>query len=111
MSILKVDILLPLYHNPDSNGKRAKIEGTEFLDTYKDLVVKFCGCTVDPTTLLGSWIDPKTGKEFKDENTTYWIVCDETVENIEFLQKFKETLKTRFKQEDIMMYSISINKF
>ena len=111
MARLKLTILLPLYHNPDKNGKRKKIIGREFLDTYKELIKKFGGCTVDPHTLSGGWINPDTGIEVTDELTAYWILYKNTKENIKFLKKYKKVLKMRFKQDDIMMYSVSITQF
>jgi hypothetical protein len=60
---LKVEILLPLHHNPDKNGVRRKIDGNEFSDTYKDLVNQFDGCTINPAPQSGGWINPDTRKE------------------------------------------------
>lgn len=111
MSKLKLEILLPLYHNPDENGVRKKIDGNEFSETYRDLMERFGGCTIIPNPLLGRWINPDTGDEITDELTAYWIVYDDTKENTEFLRNFKEVLKKRFKQDDIMMYSVSITRF
>ena len=111
MTQLKLEILLPIYHNPDENNERKKIEGNEFSETFKDLMKKFGGCTIDPHTLSGGWINPDTGIEITDELTTYWIVYEDTKENIEFLKNYKDVLKERFKQDDIMMFSVSITKF
>ena len=111
MPDLKVEILLPLRYNEDQNGKRRKIEGDKFSQTYDELVVKFGGCTVDNTPLLGGWIDPKTQKRYSDENSTYWVVCKKTRSNIEFFRRLKPKLKRRFDQRDMMIYYISINKF
>ncbi|MCV0366133.1 MAG: hypothetical protein K5798_02565 [Nitrosopumilus sp.] len=111
MSEIKVEILLPSSYNEDENGQRKEIEGKKFSDTFDDLMDNFGGCTIDNTPLLGGWVDPKTKQRINDENTTYWIVCEESNENIEFFQKYKETLKKRFQQEDIMMYSVRVNRF
>ena len=111
MSEFKLEILLPLYHNPDENGCRKKIDGDEFSETYKNLIEQFGGCTIDPNPVSGGWINPDTGMEVTDELTVYWIVYENTEDNIVFLTNFKEVLKERFKQDDIMMYSISITKF
>jgi len=108
---LKLEILLPIYHNPDENNERKKIDGKEFSDTYKELMKKFCGCTIEPNTLSGGWVNPDTGIEVTDELTVYWIVYEDTEENTKFLKNYKEVLKERFKQDDIMMYSVSITKF
>jgi hypothetical protein len=108
---IKVEILLPKLYNVNEDGRRKEIEGKKYADTFDDLVEKFGGCTVDNTPLLGSWMDPKTKERINDENTTYWVVCESTEENLEFFCQLKEKLKERFKQEDIMMYSIPINIF
>ncbi len=111
MSEIKVEILLPSLYNEDENGQRKSIEGKKYSDTFNDLMDKFGGCTIDNTPLLGGWINPKTKARINDENTTYWVVCEESKENIEFFQEYKNILKTRFEQEDIMMYSVRINIF
>lgn len=89
---------------------RRKIEGNEFSDTYKDLVNQFGGCTVNPAPQSGGWINPDTGKEITDELVIYWVVCEETEENKSFLKNFKEILKIRFQQDEIMMYSTRISR-
>ncbi|MGC1425737.1 MAG: hypothetical protein WA833_03445 [Nitrosotalea sp.] len=108
---LKVEILLPLRYNEDKKGKRKKIEGEKFATTFDELVVKFKGCTIDNTPLLGDWIDPDTHRRYKDENSTYWIVCKKTKSNMEFFRRLKKKLKVRFQQKDMMMYYVIINKF
>ncbi|MGI0045744.1 MAG: hypothetical protein ACREBB_00960 [Nitrosotalea sp.] len=111
MSYLKVEILLPLYHNKGKTGRRKKIEGGIYLETFNDIMDKFGGCTIDNTPLLGGWVDPNTKKRISDENKTYWVVCKKTRENIEFFHKLKKKLKIRFEQQDIMIYYVVINKF
>lgn len=111
MPEFKLEILLPLYHNPDKNDQRKKIDGDEFSETYKDLIKQFGGCTIVPTPVSGGWINPDTGIEITDKLTVYWVVYEDTENNIVFLTNFKEVLKERFKQDDIMMYSISITTF
>jgi len=108
---LKVEILLPLLYNKDHTGKRRKIEGEKYSKTFDELVAKFGGCTVDNSPLIGGWLDPNTKKQIQDENSTYWVVCKKTKSNIEFFHKLKTKLKIRFKQKDIMMYYVIINKF
>jgi hypothetical protein len=111
MSYFKVEILLPLYHNPDKGGKREKISNSEFSDTYKDLVTQFGGCTINPIPQSGGWINPETGEQITDELTVYWVVFEDSKENESYLRNFKEILKKRFKQDDIMMFSMPITKF
>lgn len=111
MSDLKVEILLPLHYNEDPKGKRKKIEGSKYAETYDDLMSKFGGCTIDDSPLLGGWVDPSTRKRISDENTTYWVVCKKTKTNMAFLHGFKRKLKKRFEQKEMMMYYMIINRF
>jgi len=106
---IKVEILLPIYHNPDVNGVREKISGSEFSDTFQDLVVRFGGCTINQTPQTGEWINPKTGQVITDELTVYWIIFEESEEKTTFLRNFKEVLKKRFKQDEIMMFSMKVD--
>lgn len=108
---IKVEILLPSLYNEDQNGQRKEIEGRKYSDTFNDLIDKFKGCTIDSIPLLGGWIDPKTKQRINDKNTTYWVVCEESKENMSFFRNYKEILKKRFQQEDIMVYSVSITVF
>lgn len=110
MAQLKLEILLPLYHNPDENGTRTKIEDREFSETYQDIIKQFGGCTVNPATQTGGWINPETGEEITDELALYWVVYEDTDQNRDFLKNFKEVLKKRFKQDEIMMYSVTVTR-
>lgn len=40
-----------------------------------------------------------------------WAMCDNTYDSLYFLDKLKDTLKTRFEQQEIMMYSTTVNIF
>ncbi len=108
---LKVEILLPIYYNPDnSKKKRKKIEGEKFSQTYNEIYDEFNGCTIDYSPLIGGWKNPKTGKMIKDENISYWVVCKSTKNNLRFFYKLKKNLKQRFEQEDMMMYYVRIHR-
>lgn len=111
MSDLKVEILLPLRYNEDQKGKRKKIEGEKYSQTFDELVGRFGGCTIDNSPLLGGWLDPATQKQIRDENSTYWVVCKNNKNNIDFFHKLKKRLKIRFNQKDMMIYYILINRF
>jgi len=82
---LKVEVLLPLYYNPDKRGKRKKIEGKKYSKTYEDIYNRFEGCTMDNSPLIGGWLDPKTKKRIRDISKTYWVMCKKTKANIHFL--------------------------
>ncbi|HEX9677418.1 hypothetical protein [Nitrososphaera sp.] len=111
MPDLKVEVLLPLYYNPDSKRKRIKIEGSKYSKTYDDISNKFGGCTMDNSPLVGGWLDPKTKKPVKDISKTYWVICKKTKTNIQFFKKLKKNLEARFMQEEIMMYYIQVHRF
>lgn len=111
MPELKVEILLPLRYNPDKNGKRKKIEGKKYSQTYSDIFDRFEGCTIDNSPLIGGWLDPKTKKRIRDISKTYWVVCKKTKTNIQFFKKLKRTLEKRFLQDEIMMYYVPVYRF
>ncbi len=111
MTHLKLEILLPKYHNSVEGNPRELINDTEFSDTFRDLMKQFRGCTIDNNPLLGGWVNPDTGQEVSDDVIVYWVVCDDNTGNIRFLEEFKGILKTRFKQDDILMYAVSITTF
>jgi hypothetical protein len=108
---LKVEVLLPLYYNPDRKGRRSKIEGVKYSETYDDIYNRFKGCTIDNSPMIGGWLDPKTGRPIKDISTTYWVICKKTRANVLFFKKLKKTLERRFMQEEIMMYYIPVYRF
>lgn len=48
---------------------------------------------------------------YNDENRIYHIICKDTEENRNLLREYKEKLKERFQQKEIMMYYINVNRF
>ena len=104
--LIRVDIYLPLYYN---NNQR--IEKSKFVDTFNELVEMFGGCSADQYSILGSWKDPNSDTIYNDENRIYHIICEDKEENRTILRKYKEKLKERFQQKEIMMYYINVNRF
>jgi hypothetical protein len=100
---IKVEILIPKFDN-----NNAKIDGRKHGATYREIFKQFNGCTQDKSPLLGSWIDPNTGKKYKDKNFSYWVICDDNYNTTYFLDNLKERLKERYEQEDILMYGTEI---
>lgn len=88
---------------------RNKIESRKHAQTFREIVKQFKGCTEDRSPLIGRWIDSKTGKNYKDRNFCYWVICEDNYSNIHFLNSFKEDLKKRYSQEEILIYSMNIN--
>jgi hypothetical protein len=101
---LKIEILVPKKYN---NGEI--IPAIHHARTSNDLARQFGSYTEDSSPLLGSWIDPKTKKKYKDENFTYWVLCNDTKYNTDFLPRFKEKLKERYQQIEILMYYTKVN--
>lgn len=93
---LKIEVLVPKKYNDGTT-----IPTILHARTSNDLGRQFGSYTEDSTSLLGTWRDPKTKKKFEDENFTYWVLCDNTKDNRDFLPQFKETLKERYQQLDI----------
>ena len=97
----RVEILLPThYESTLNNGKYEKINGDEYVTTYKELTNWFRGCTYDPTVKKGEWVD-NNGKKYSDDSTTLYCDIDNTKKNNQFWIEYKEILKKRFKQKDI----------
>ena len=70
---------------------------------------QFGGCTEDKSPLLGGWRSPSTGTEYRDEVFSYWIIYIDNIANFHFLKEFKERLEERYRQEEILIYSTTIN--
>jgi hypothetical protein len=104
----RVVILIPTHYNANNNGIREKINGDEYATTYMELTRQFGGCTYDPAVKHGGWIDDSDGKEYYDENTTFYSDYDDTEENKQFLNDYKEILKARFRQKEIYMTTSTI---
>jgi hypothetical protein len=97
----RVEILIPTHYESILNGgKHEEVNGDEYATTYKELSDNFCGWTHDPTVKNGEWVD-EDGNKFSDTHTTLFCDIDYTETNKQFLDKYKEVLKKRFKQKDI----------
>ena len=97
----RVEILIPTHYEPTlNNGKYEKINGDEYATTYEELSDQFRGWTHDPTVKTGEWLDDN-GVKFSDNTTTLYCDFDDTEKNKQFLIKYKEVLKKRFKQKEI----------
>ena len=103
MQRLKVEILIPKF---DNNKKR--IDSRKHRYTYQEIVKQFRGCTRSNIPLIGDWIDEKSGKKYRDKNFSYWVLCQDNIATVHFLNELKKRLKERYEQEEIMMYSTEI---
>lgn len=102
----KIDIIIPKFYND-----RTKVEANKHVQTYKEIITHFGDCTEDKSPLKGDWTDPDTGEKHKDRNFSYWIICKDNYSNVFFLDEFKEVLRKRYDQKEILMYSTLINEF
>ncbi|MDQ4074357.1 MAG: hypothetical protein M3162_08665 [Thermoproteota archaeon] len=98
LSKIRVEILIPKQYNNNEF-----IEDKKFLDTYSELVDQF-GKISKISDIAGNWVEPKTNIFYEDENHIIWIICDDSQENKIFFSKYKEILKERFQQKEILMY-------
>jgi hypothetical protein len=65
VSLIKAEILLPLY----DNDKRS-IEDKKFEDTYDDIKNRFGTVTIADKPLIGYWVDPDTKIHYDNEKNT-----------------------------------------
>lgn len=111
MTHFKVDIQLPLTYNPEKDKKIGeKIPEQYFFETYEELLKIAEGINTSPFPIIGSWINPKNKKRYNDRSIVFSVVVESedkmtitNAEKIKELQNYKETLKLRFKQEEIFM--------
>lgn len=111
MTHFKVDIQLPLTYNLEKEETtRKSIPAEAFHDTYKELLDMAGGISTNPTPILGSWISPKTKKRYDDKSIVFSVIVESedkmtltNITKIKELINYKEKLKERFKQEEILM--------
>ncbi len=110
MTHFKVDIQIPLTYNPEK-GKRigSKIPEVYFLETYEELLKMIGGISTSSIPITGSWINPNK-KRYDDRTIVFSVVVESedkmtltNISKIQELKNYKETLKLRFKQEEIFM--------
>jgi hypothetical protein len=110
MTHFKVDIQLPLTYNPEKGEKIGeKIPEGYYHETYEELLEMVGGISTSMTAIKGSWIS-QNKKRYDDRTIVFSVVVESedkmnatNVPKIKELQKYKETLKLRFKQEEIFM--------
>lgn len=92
MNYLRVEVIIPLY---DNEGNKFHYELN--IDTYKEIMDQFGGCTEDKSPLLEGWRSPSTGIEYHEEVFSCWVICNDNIANFQFLREFRATLKKRKK--------------
>lgn len=109
MQVLRVDVLLPRFYNPDHSGHRRSVEPAKVQQTLDEIRNAFGGYTLNDLPITGSWLDPKTRQNTEDIHTSIWITAEKNPETINKLAQFKEKWKALFEQEEIMIYYITID--
>lgn len=92
--MIRFEILLPLYYN---DGR--SIEEEKFIETNKELIAVFSATSTDTVVVSGRWMYRST--LYEDRLIRVRIDVEDTSENRDFIRSYKETLKTRFEQEDV----------
>ena len=105
-SNILVDIYLPIYYND-----KQPVEKSKFVETFNELVEMFGGCSADDNTIMGRWKDPHSNYVYDDEIRIYHIICSDSEHNKDRLKQYKHILKERFRQKEILMYYVSVNRF
>ena len=101
MSFKRYEIHLPTRYNDGF-----PVEEERFAETRRDLVAEFGAVTWCPERLQGIW--SQGGKIFEDTHIKVVIDVEDTQAVRAFLGRFKETLKSRFRQIEIWMISYPI---
>lgn len=111
MTHFKVDIQLPVRFNPKADKKIGEKVPSQFLwESYKELLALAGGINTTTQPVMGSWICPKTKKTYHDESIVFSVLVEsENKKNItdatkiKELQGYKNSLKNKFKQEEMLM--------
>jgi len=93
---IKVDILVPSKRNDDT-----EIENMEFEEIRTELATRFGGVTV-LTPFNGTTIHNETRYDGVN-NSGFYVVAPNTIENLEWFVNYKQTLKDRLHQDRIFM--------
>jgi cellulose synthase/poly-beta-1,6-N-acetylglucosamine synthase-like glycosyltransferase len=93
---IKVDILIPAKRNDDT-----AIENIEFKQIRTELATRFGGVTV-LTPFNGTTIHNETRYDGVN-NSGFYVVAPNTLENLEWFVNYKQTLKDRLHQDRIFV--------
>lgn len=99
---IRVDIIIPLRYN---NGEL--IETDKHVQTKNELTARFGSCTF-LTTSEGTWTNDAA--IYMDINTSCSIITEDAPSVRDFFQKYKETLKDRYEQLEILITYQSITR-
>lgn len=94
-------IHLPLYFNPDGDGRVKPVEPALLDETLEEIRSYFTGYTSYRTK--GWFRDEETGEEFSDETMRIEIDAEFNNSDRVFLRRWKQRLEARFAQRCIYM--------
>ena len=100
-SFKRYEILLPIRYNDG-----ILVEPEKFYQTREELVVQFGALTTCPELYEGTWIFDQ--QKFEDSSVRLYVDVEASPEHRAFFVRFKETLKSRFRQLDIWIVSYDI---
>src|SRR5438093_13751686 len=101
MSFRRYEIILPTRYNDGS-----PVEAEKFLQTNREVALRFGAASFLPTPLRGIW--SYQGQTFEEENVRLLVDVEDTPESAASFARLKETLKERFHQIDIWIVSYEI---
>ncbi len=100
----KAEIIIPIYYNDGT-----KIESVKHVYTYREIITQFNHCTEDKSLLVGDWTDD-AGKQYKDRNFAYFVLYNDSYDNIYFLDELKKRLEDRYQQYEILIYLTNVTR-
>lgn len=103
MPYRRYEVLLPVKYNDGT-----PVEAEKFLQARADLLNRFGGVTFDSTSLSGLWRG-QSGVLFEDAVVRILVDVPDTKENRLYFLEWKETLKIRFRQEEIWITGIPLD--
>ena len=97
----RYEILLPTRYNDGS-----PVEDEKVRLVVQELRDQFGGLTFYPEQLRGVWLHE--GQKFEETNVRIVLDVEDSSETTEFLSRYKQTLKERFRQIDLWIISYEI---
>ena len=93
-NIGRFEVLIPVMYNDGS-----PVEKEMFTQVRRELRDRFGAVTIDPFKADGYWLSK--GFLYYDETRRFRVDTSYSEMNVAFFLDYKETLKERFKQEDV----------
>jgi hypothetical protein len=94
----RYEILVPLFFN---DGR--PVPEPLLAQTFFELREKFGAASWETQVVRGAW--EYQGTIYEDNLTRFWVDVEDKPQHREFFREFKETLKARFEQLDILITS------